>query len=243
MVQSDSNTLVSQPRLLKILFSELEPSWSSMRRLANEYIHRRHKVPMLPYILELPTFVPHTSTVCPTAADIMSGERLVVAAHFHPTLDMPNSEASDFQAVCAFLLSASDLNKWNHKNSSLSSPLNSASRPHSIDAADNISSNCPAHSATHRTYTPSAFFCCYICCFSESHVSAPPFAVNGSAHVSDLPPTSIPTQSASVKTSPAATVRFQDSLRYLCDCLARRDAAFAVLDEKYIQRRVFVRLL
>lgn len=58
--------------------------------------------------------------------------------------------------------------------------------------------------------------------------------------MSDSLPSSVPAPSASAKASTAAIPPFRGSLLYICNRIAHRDAVFAKLDEKYMQREDLV---
>lgn len=108
-----------------------------MRRGAHEYIHRRHKVPLLHYVPEFPVLVPYALRACIFAANILSAEPLLIAAFLHPDSNMRTSKTLQYHAVCASLLSAPDDSKWGHPNSTFQAPKVFTTGPHSVGGVDN----------------------------------------------------------------------------------------------------------
>lgn len=135
VVQSGKDVLAPQPQLLEVPFSKAVPSLSSMRRQADEHMHRQHQISMPPCVLDPSVFVRYTLTARPSAADVLAAELLAVAASderstlnvavlFLSTPDKPTSEASQYQAVYVSRLSASDMIELGQLNFTSPVPLN-----------------------------------------------------------------------------------------------------------------------
>lgn len=239
-MQSRKDVFLTQTHLLELSFLNSLPSWSTISRQTDEYMYRQRNVLMPSYAPDFFVFVPYTLIVCPSAAGMMCTGSPVDDGLLHSASDMPTPETLYYQAVCASLLSVPDVIEWGHLNPSSSGPPDTVPKPHSVGGANNIPSNSPAHYAFRFTDTspvPSAGI--------SAAPSILPFHMTGnvSARVSGLPASSVLVTSAIVKTSPAATAPFCRSLQYNRARLAHRDAKFAVLDEKYVQREEFVTAL
>lgn len=177
-----------------------------MRRQVDEYMRRQHEILMPSYVLDFSVFVPSTLMARPSVADMLSAGSPAVAAPLRPASGVPTSEAPDYQAVCASLLSAPDIIKWDRLNPTSPGPLNCTPGPHSIDGAANVASNSPILSATqpiNNSPVPSAVISAAPC---ESHS---PMAGTVPARMMGSPSFSVPLSSTIVKTSFAATAPFR----------------------------------
>lgn len=80
VVQSGKNVFVPQPRLLKVPFLIVLPSWCAMRQQADEYMHRQHLVFMPPYDSDFFVFVFPTSATRPSPTERLSAKVLAFTA-------------------------------------------------------------------------------------------------------------------------------------------------------------------
>lgn len=126
IAQSGKNVFVLLPHMLEALFLTSVPSWSLLHCQADEFIHRQYNVFTPSYVLDFLAFVPYTLTACLSAANMLQVESPDVAVPLHSASGTPTSEAPNFQAVCAFLLSALEVIKWDHLNHSSPGPLDVA---------------------------------------------------------------------------------------------------------------------
>lgn len=85
-VQSDKEIFVLKPQLLEDPFSRRMPSWSSLCRQANEYLHRQRQTPLPSYVSESPVFLSYTLRACHSAVIVLLAILVAVASpHDCPT--------------------------------------------------------------------------------------------------------------------------------------------------------------
>lgn len=181
------------------------PSWSSVRRQVDEYMHGQYNISILSCASDFPVFEPHRLTTCSYAAVMLSAESPAFATFLQPVLGAPTFETLHYHSVCASFLSALDVIEWSRPNHISLGPLNSTQRPPFLGGADIFALNSSIQTAIQRIKNShvSTAVASFTPCQSDL-----PMGGNVPPRMSRSPPSLVPVPSTNVKTSPFPTAPY-----------------------------------